>query len=94
MGEKRTGGALLVWAAELLDLPADVVAGLPRITLTGSRALLVENHRGILSYSDREIEVNGGAVAIRLEGDGLVLRAMNAGELLITGEIFKLEFRH
>jgi hypothetical protein len=39
MGDKRTGGALLVWAAELLDLPADVVAGLPRITLTGSRAL-------------------------------------------------------
>jgi sporulation protein YqfC len=54
----------------------------------------MENHRGILSYGEREIEINGGAVTIRLEGDGLVLRAMNAGELLITGEIFKLEFRH
>ena len=43
---------LLEKTAEVFDLPGDVVAGLPRIELTGSRELRMENHKGILSYGD------------------------------------------
>ena len=46
---------LLERTAEVFDLPGDVVAGLPRIELTGSRELRMENHKGILSYGGEEI---------------------------------------
>lgn len=76
--------------AQVFDLPADAVAGLPLIELCGDRQLRVENHRGILAYDPREIHIGGGKVAIRVKGLELELKVMNAGELLITGQIFSV----
>lgn len=74
--------------AQIFDLPADAVAGLPLIELIGDKQLRVENHRGILAYGPEEIHIGGGKVAICVKGLGLELKVMNAGELLITGQIF------
>ena len=77
--------------AEVFDLPADALAGLPKLELVGDRELWVENHRGILSYGDREILISGGAFLIRVAGEELELRAMTGVELLITGRIAGVE---
>ena len=73
--------------AEVFDLPADALAGLPKLELVGDRELWVENHRGILSYGDREIHISGGAYVVKVTGEDLELRAMTGMELLITGRI-------
>ena len=80
-------GSLLEKTAEVFDLPGDVVAGLPRVELLGERQLRMENHRGILAYGTEEIHISGGKLIIKVRGRELKLRAMNAAELLITGEI-------
>ena len=79
--------SLMEKTAEAFDLPGDVVAGLPRVELLGDRQLRMENHRGILAYGEEEIHVSGGKLIVKVRGRGLALRAMNASELLITGEI-------
>ena len=79
--------SLLEKTAEAFDLPGDVVAGLPRVELLGDRQLRMENHRGILAYGEEEIHVSGGKLIVKVRGRGLAIRAMNASELLITGEI-------
>ena len=79
--------SLLEKTAEAFGLPGDVVAGLPRVELLGDRQLRMENHRGILAYGEEEIHVSGGKLIVKVRGRGLALRAMNASELLITGEI-------
>ena len=86
MAEKRRT-SLLEKTAQVFDLPADVVAGLPRLELVGDRELRMENHRGILSYGTQEIHVSGGAFGVKVCGAELELRTMNALELLITGHI-------
>lgn len=86
---KREG--LLVRAAEAFDLPSDVVAGLPRIELTGDRSVRMENHKGILAYGHEEIHVSGGKLMIKVRGADLELKAMNASELLIMGTIFGID---
>lgn len=91
MEERQRKQTLLEKTAQALDLPADAVAGLPRLSLVGDRELLVENHRGILAYGTQEIHIGGGRLVIRVRGDGLQLRAMNETELLITGQIFGVE---
>ena len=82
---KREG--LLEKTAEVFDLPGDVVAGLPRVELLGDRQLRMENHRGILAYGSDEIHISGGKLIVKVRGTNLELRAMNAVELLITGDI-------
>ena len=76
--------------AEVFDLPADALAGLPKLELVGDRELWVENHRGILAYGDREIHISGGVFLIRVTGEELELRAMTGVELLITGHIVQI----
>ena len=82
---------LLARASRLLDLPGDVVAGLPRIELIGNRELRMEQHRGILAYGTEEIHISSGKMVIRVRGNGLELRAMDPTQLLITGEISAVE---
>ena len=76
--------------AEVFDLPADAVAGVPRLELVGDRELRVENHKGILAYGREEIHVSGGIYLIKVMGQELELRAMTGLELLITGKITQI----
>ena len=91
MEKRREQGGVLGSVAELFDLPADVVAGLPRLELVGDGELRVENHKGILAYGDQEIQVSGGVFLIQIRGSGLELRAMTGLELLITGRIDSIQ---
>ena len=81
------GREYLARMAELFDLPADALAGLPKVELVGDRELRIENHRGILAYGSDEIHISGGKLIVKVRGTNLELRAMNAVELLITGDI-------
>ena len=87
MEKKGRKEGLLERTAEVFDLPGDVVAGLPRVELLGDRQLRMENHKGILAYGSEEIHISGGKLIVKVRGANLTLRAMNASELLITGEI-------
>ncbi|MDR3207314.1 MAG: YabP/YqfC family sporulation protein [Oscillospiraceae bacterium] len=90
--EREPKKSLFERAADVFDLPADVLAGLPRLEIAGCRRLLMENHRGILEYSGEQIDINGGQVVVRVKGKGLDLRAMNANELSLDGLLFSIEF--
>ncbi|MDO4314940.1 MAG: YabP/YqfC family sporulation protein [Oscillospiraceae bacterium] len=84
---RREKEGVLSAVAELFDLPADVVAGLPRLEMVGSRQLYLEHHTGILTYSQEQIDANTAAGVLRVRGEGLTLLAMTAGELRIGGRI-------
>jgi sporulation protein YqfC len=83
---------VLTRAAELFDLPGEVVAGLPKITMTGDRRIHIENHRGLLEYDAALISVNCGGAILCVYGARLELVSMTAEELLITGAIRRVEF--
>ena len=87
----RTGGVLST-VAELFDLPADVVAGLPHLEMVGKRQLYLEHHTGILAYSDCRIDANTAEGVLRVSGEGLYLMAMTAEELRIGGTILSVEW--
>lgn len=89
MGEKEE---LLLRASRIFDLPADAVAGAPRVEIVGDGELRMAPHRGILAYGPEEIHISGGSLVVLVRGAGLELRAMTPEELLITGEIRAVEF--
>ena len=81
-------------AAGAFNLPTDLVAGLPRIEVTGCREVYIENHRGLLNFDTQEVVVSGGAVRLVLRGDEFTIRAMNARELRIEGLLFGLDIQY
>lgn len=92
MERNRKESRVLDTVAELFDLPADVVAGLPRMEMVGSRQLYLEHHAGILAYSDEQIDVNTPEGILRVRGERLTLTAMTAEELRIGGAIAAVEW--
>lgn len=92
MDNKKIEDGLLERAADVFDLPGDIIAGLPRIQIVGCNELLMENHKGILEYGEDKIDINGGKVMVRIRGNKLELRAMSSRELLIAGHILNIEF--
>ncbi len=79
-------------AAELFDLPPDMVAGLPHVEVMGNAQFYMENHRGILSYSSEEIAVSGEGVIVRVMGKKLELMSMTGEALRIKGDIERVEW--
>ncbi len=90
MDRKPRRSRFLERTAEMFDLPADALAGLPKLELVGDGELRLENHRGILAYGREEIHVSGGGWVIKIAGEGLELRGMTGLELLITGKITQI----
>ena len=78
-------------AAERLALPADSMTAVPRITLTGRRQLLVEQHKGLTQYEADCVELDLGAFRLRVTGGDLRLAAMDRDAVLLTGAIASLE---
>ena len=89
MGEKE---GLLLRASKLFDLPADALAGAPRVEMIGDGELRMGPHRGILAYGPEEIHISGGSLVVVVRGGGLELRAMTPEELLVPGTITAVEF--
>ena len=89
MGEKE---GLLLRASRLFDLPADALAGAPRVEMIGDGELRMGPHRGILAYGPEEIHISGGSLVVVVRGGGLELRAMTPEALLVTGTITAVEF--
>ena len=89
MGGKE---GLLLRASRLFDLPADALAGVPRVEVVGDGELRMGPHRGILAYGPEEIHISGGSLVVLVRGSGLELRAMTPEEVLITGTIRAVEF--
>ena len=85
MERKQRRPSLMERTAKLFDLPADALAGLPRLELVGDGELRLENHKGILAYGSEEIHVSTGVFLVKITGQGLELRAMTGRERLITG---------
>ena len=92
MEKRKRENGVLTRAAELFDLPADLVAGLPHVEVVGNGHFYLENHRGILSYSGEEIDINGEGMVIRVFGSGLELVSMTGDALRIRGSIQRVEW--
>lgn len=88
---ERNRGEWVRRAADLFDLPADVISSLPAVELIGDCQMLMDSHQGILSYSRETIDINGGSLVVRVTGEGLELMAMTGCELRIRGKIKKVE---
>ncbi|GLI08307.1 sporulation protein YqfC [Paenibacillus tyrfis] len=80
------------FTAKLLDLPQDVVMDLPRMTMIGNRQLYIENHRGVLQFSNEVLKLALTTGRVEVYGSELVIRAILTEEVFIEGMIRDIKY--
>lgn len=80
------------WVTEQMQLPADVMMDLPRITMIGQLHIYIENHRGVLQFSTNELRLLLKEGQLLVTGDQFVLKTILPEELLLEGRIDKVTF--
>jgi len=82
------------WMTQLsskLQLPGDVLAGLPRIELVGEEECSIETHRGLLRYGEEEIVISSVIGDLAVKGACLRIRSMNRQRIVVIGRISGVE---
>ncbi|MBR1821700.1 MAG: YabP/YqfC family sporulation protein [Clostridia bacterium] len=74
-----------------LEWVEDAAGQCARATVVGSRSLLVENHTGILSFSDERVRLNTARGPLCVSGSDLTLRDVRPGALIVRGSISRVE---
>jgi len=76
---------------QLLDMPQDVVYDLPRLTMIGDRQLYIENHRGIVHFSNERLRLALSKGELEVTGSELVIRTIWTEEVFIEGLISNIQ---
>lgn len=75
------------WMAEKMDLPQDVMMDLPRITMIGQIHIYIENHRGLLVFTDKELRLLLKQGQLLIKGKSFVIKTILPEEILLEGKI-------
>ncbi|EIT85217.1 hypothetical protein A374_10755 [Fictibacillus macauensis ZFHKF-1] len=75
------------WMVEKLDLPADAMMDLPRITMIGQLHIYIENHRGVISFSNEQLMLRLKTGSLVIKGRDFVIKTILPEEILLEGAI-------
>ncbi|MFZ5591039.1 MAG: sporulation protein YqfC [Bacillota bacterium] len=79
--------------AEWMELPGDVLMDLPRVVVVGNMQVSVENHRGIVEYTQEKVRISTGACQVVITGNELCLRNILPDEICVEGSIKSIEYQ-
>lgn len=80
------------WLVKKVELPADVVMDLPRITIIGQLHIYIENHNGVLSFSNEELRLMLKKGQLLVKGNDFVLKTILPEEILLEGRIEEVKY--
>lgn len=83
--------ALLTEFAHKLELPPDIIAGVPKMELTGMDEFTVEPHHGLLEYSRERVSVMTSVGPIEISGDRMQIKRMNHSRITLAGRIKRVD---
>ncbi len=78
--------------AEMLELPKDIVLDLPKIIMVGNLQVYIENHKGIIEFTDNKVRINTKNGTLCITGKNLILKNIVLEEIIIVGEINQVDF--
>ncbi|GIN70975.1 sporulation protein YqfC [Bacillus sp. J14TS2] len=75
------------WMTSKMELPADIMMDLPRITMVGNLHIYIENHNGLLVFTDNELRLLLKQGQLLIKGKSFVLKTILPEEILLEGNI-------
>ena len=84
---KKWGHYVRNWMTKNMELPQDVMMDLPRITMIGQIHIYIENHRGLITFSDKELRLLLKQGQLLIKGKAFVIKTILPEEILLEGKI-------
>jgi len=79
--------------SDAMNIPKDVILGVPLIRMVGREEFYIENYRGILEYTDTLIRIQTKIGQIQLSGKHLEILYYTNDEMKVAGLIDQVEYR-
>jgi len=89
---RKTLGERVQQLGEQMDLPAQLLPGFSHVELFKNRQAAVDGVKGVLGYSDAEIQLNIGEMVLTFKGAELCIRSYQMEQLILTGTIAEVHF--
>ena len=70
---------------------AESLSKVPLVELAGQTRVLVENHIGVLGYSQNEVQIKVSYGKVVVSGSNLCFAQINRDQIVITGQIEHLQ---
>ena len=77
---------------EMLDMPAQMLPGFCHLEFWQNRRAVIEGVKGVLSYSENEIQLNMNGLIVTLRGGGMEIQSYQAEQLAMQGTIAEVHF--
>ena len=84
---------LLADLSQKMELPADLIALVPRMELTGNSEFSIEPHKGLLEYGSDQILLASSIGPVLVLGRGLRIQRMNHQRITLVGCIRSVELQ-
>lgn len=78
--------------AEALSIPPETLTDLPLVSVRGNRSVCIENHRGIVGYSEDCVQIAVKKGSIFVFGQKLHIVCMSRRTLELRGKILRMEW--
>ncbi|HLO04282.1 MAG TPA: sporulation protein YqfC [Symbiobacteriaceae bacterium] len=78
--------------ASMLELPGEILTNSCRVTLLGQERLVIENHRGLLVYTGRQILLQTPEGRLLITGENLNIGTIAPDQVSVDGPIRGLEY--
>lgn len=75
-----------------LDMPAEIIYDVPLIKIIGTGEIIVENHKGIVEYTNEMIRLSSSIGIIVIRGSGILINKIDESIIDIEGEILSVEY--
>ena len=76
----------------VMEIPKEVITGLPKISVVGNCELYLENHSGIIQYTCERIRLRTKTGELTICGKCLTLTGLTRDTLTINGEIKSITY--
>jgi sporulation protein YqfC len=80
------------WISRTVEIPQDVMMDLPRITMIGQIHIYIENHRGLLTFTDNELRLLLKQGQLQIKGEAFVIKTILPEEILLQGKIDQVNY--
>ena len=78
--------------SEKTGIPSEIISSQPKIEITGTEKIYIENHRGIKLITAEIAVIKFSSGLITAEGKGLTIAEITAEYILIKGNFSSVKF--
>ena len=77
---------------DAIELPKDIVLGIPYVTMYGNLELIIENYRGIRCFNDELVKILSKSNIISVKGKNMSISEYTKDSIVVEGYIEQISF--